>query len=90
MHEHAHWEADRFPGGNLLAKVRRLVHEGNVRRMVVRHDGRTVVELPVTVGVIAVVVAPVLAVAGVIAVAVGKATIDVEPFDGAATAAHEL
>lgn len=58
-------------GDALAAKVKELLHEGNVRRIVVRNDeGHTVFEIPVTAGVVAAVVAPVLvAVAAVAALA---------------------
>jgi hypothetical protein len=90
MQENTRWETARVQSGELVAKVRRLVHEGNIWRMVIKHDGRAVFELPVTVGVIAVVVAPVLAVAGAIAVATGQATVDVERVYVAAATSNEL
>lgn len=55
-------------GAALTAKVRELVHEGNVRRVVVKNDqGHTVIEIPVTAGVLTAVLAPVLT--GVAAIA---------------------
>ncbi len=55
-------------GDELLATVRKLVHEGNVRRIIIRNEeGRTLVELPLTVGVIGAALLPVLAAVGAIA-----------------------
>jgi hypothetical protein len=61
-------EQFRVSGDELLAKVRELVHEGNVRRIIIRNDqGHTLVELPLTVGVIGAALLPVLAAVGAIA-----------------------
>lgn len=61
-------EQFRISGDELLAKVRELVHEGNVRRIIIRNDaGHTLVELPLTVGVIGAALLPVLAAVGAIA-----------------------
>jgi hypothetical protein len=61
----------KIQGEALAAKVKDLLHEGNVRRIAVKNDaGNTIIEIPVTVGVIAAVVAPVLtAVAAIAALA---------------------
>ena len=46
-------------GGHLVAKVKELVHEGNVRRIIIKDsDGRTAMEVPVTLGVVGFLVAP--------------------------------
>lgn len=46
-------------GENLSERVREVIHEGNVSRIIVKHlDGHTIIELPVTVGVIGAVLAP--------------------------------
>jgi hypothetical protein len=61
-------EQFRIDGDELLAKVRQLIHEGNVRRIIIRNDkGHTLVELPLTVGVIGAALLPVLAAVGAIA-----------------------
>lgn len=62
-----------------MKKVKDLLREGNVRKIVVRdEDGRLLLELPVTVGVIGVVLAPWLAALGAIAALVSRCTISVE------------
>lgn len=66
-------------GEELLTKVKSLINEGNVRRIVIKDmDGKTLVEFPVTIGVIGAVLAPVLAAVGAIAALVTKCTIVVE------------
>jgi hypothetical protein len=65
-------------GGALLEEVSRLVHEGNVRRIVIKQGVDTVVEFPLTVGVAGALIAPWLAAAGAIAALVTDCTIEVE------------
>lgn len=66
-------------GEELLAKVKSLINEGNIRRIIIKDEaGKTLVELPLTVGVIGTVFAPVLAAVGAIAALVTKCTIVVE------------
>ena len=65
-------------GTDLVGTVQRLVHEGNVRRIKVRQDGRTVAELPLTVGVVGAAPAPVLAALGALAALLAECTIEVE------------
>jgi hypothetical protein len=61
-------EQFRISGDELLAKVKELIHEGNVRRISIRNDkGQTLVELPLTIGLIGVALLPVLAAVGAIA-----------------------
>ena len=46
------WETIKIEGGNVIDAVRDLIHKGNVRRVVIEHQGRTVAEFPLTVGVV--------------------------------------
>jgi hypothetical protein len=63
-------------GRDLVDKVKSLIHEGNVTRIIVRDDhGNTFVEIPVTVAAVGVVLAPVLAALGAISALVAKFTI---------------
>jgi hypothetical protein len=62
----------------LVDAVKKLLHEGNVRRIVIKQDGRTVAEFPVTVGVVGVVAAPMLAAVGALAAVLTECTIEVE------------
>jgi len=62
----------------LVDAVKKLLHEGNVRRVIIKQDGRSIVEFPLTVGVIGAVLAPVLAAVGAIAAVVTDCTVEVE------------
>jgi hypothetical protein len=65
-------------GSQLLKRVRELVEEGNVRRIVIKQHDRTLIELPLTVGVVGVLIAPVLAAVGALAALLSDCTIEVE------------
>jgi hypothetical protein len=66
-------------GDELVAKVKELVHEGNVRRLILKNEeGRTLMEIPLTLGVIGAVLLPVWAALGALAALVAKFTIVVE------------
>jgi len=63
-------------GRDLVEKVKSLIHEGNVRRIIVRDEhGNTFVEIPVTVAAVGAVLAPVLAALGAISAWVAKFTV---------------
>ena len=63
-------------GRDLVEKIRELIHEGNVQRIVVKDEhGNTFVEIPVTVAAIGAVLAPLLAAVGAISALVAKFTI---------------
>jgi hypothetical protein len=65
--------------GNLVDRVKELLHEGNVTRVIVKDmKGKVLLEIPATVGVIGTVLAPWLAVLGVIAALVSNCKIVVE------------
>ena len=73
------FEQIKVAGEDLVDKVGELIHEGNVRRLIIKNEhGHTMVEVPVTVATIGAVVAPILAVAGALAAAVGVCTIEVQ------------
>ena len=64
---------------DLVKRVKQLLHEGNVKKIIVRDEhGRVLIEFPVTVGVIGALVAPWLAALGAIAALVNRCTISVE------------
>jgi hypothetical protein len=62
----------------LVDGIRKILHEGNVRRVIIKQDGRIVVEFPMTVGVVGAVFAPILAAAGALAAVLTECTIEVE------------
>jgi hypothetical protein len=66
-------------GKNLVDRVGELLHEGNVTRVIVKNEvGKTLLEIPATVGVVGVIVAPWLAALGVVAALVANCRIVVE------------
>lgn len=78
----ARTEEFRINGDELLAKVRQLVHEGNIRRLIIRNEaGTTLVEIPLTVGLVGVALVPVWAAVGAIAALATDCTIVVERGD---------
>jgi hypothetical protein len=78
MSERTWWETVEARSGELLDTVKRLIAEGNVRRVVVKQEGRTVAEFPLTVGVVGAVLAPVLAAIGALVALLTHCTIEVE------------
>ncbi len=69
----------RVRGQAFVDKVKELIHEGNVRRLTIKDDqGYTVLEIPVTAGVVAAVVAPVVTAIGAIAALANEWSIEVE------------
>ena len=64
-------------GEQLLAKVKELLHEGNVRRIIIKQEGHTLMEFPLTFGVVGVLVAPVLAAIGAIGALIAQCSIEV-------------
>jgi hypothetical protein len=85
--ERTWWETIKVEGGELLERVKALIHEGNVRRIVIRQGERSVAEFPLTVGVVGTVAAPVLAAVGAIAALLTNCSIEVQRVAPAATAA---
>lgn len=73
------FEQFKVAGNDLADKIRELIHEGNVRRIIIKDEqGHTFMEIPLTVATVGIVLAPVLAAVGAIAAIVGKFTVVVE------------
>jgi hypothetical protein len=69
-------------GEELLAKIKNLIHEGNIRRVIIKDkDGKTVMEIPMTFGVVGALIVPQLAAIGAIAALLTEATVVVEKMD---------
>lgn len=69
-------------GENLLAKIKELIEEGNVRRITITEkSGKELMSFPLTIGVVGAVLAPVLAAVGALAALIGECTIAVERED---------
>lgn len=76
------YEEFRVKGEDLLGKVKQLIAEGNVRRVIIKDkDDKVLIEAPLTIGVVGIVFAPVLAAIGAIAALVTECTILVERTD---------
>jgi hypothetical protein len=72
-------ETFKVDGDRLIAKVKELINEGNVRRIIIKdREGKSLVEFPLTIGVVGAALAPILAAVGVIAALVTECTITVE------------
>ncbi len=71
------YEELQVMGEQLLTRVKELVHEGNVRRIIIKQDGHTIMEVPLSVGVVGVLVAPALAAIGAIGALLAQCSIEV-------------
>ena len=79
MSENVRTEEFRVDGEKLISKIKELFHEGNIRRIIIKDkEGKTVMEIPVTLGVVGVLLAPQLAAIGAIAALLTEATVVVE------------
>jgi hypothetical protein len=79
MSEQTRTEEFRVDGEKLVAKIKELIHEGNIRKVIIKDkDGKTMMEIPVTFGVVGALLAPQLAAIGAIAALLTEATIVVE------------
>jgi len=79
MNQESRTEEFSVNGEELLARIKALIHEGNIRRIIIRDkQGRTFMEIPLTVGVAGVLLAPTLAAVGAIAALVTEAQVVVE------------
>jgi hypothetical protein len=78
------WESVKVEGAELLERVKDLVREGNVRRIVIQHQGKSVAEFPLTVGVVGAIAAPALAAIGALAAVLTECTIQIERTGGKA------
>ncbi|KKR20482.1 MAG: hypothetical protein UT48_C0017G0024 [Parcubacteria group bacterium GW2011_GWE2_39_37] len=68
----------KLSGEKLVKKVKELIKEGNARKIIIKNEkGKAIMEIPVTVGAVGVVLAPVLAAVGALAALVTECTIEV-------------
>jgi hypothetical protein len=80
--EKVSFEEFRVDGDAVVAKVKEILHEGNVRRLIIKDDkGQTLIEIPLTIGVVGAVLLPVWAAIGAIAAMAANLTIIVEKVD---------
>jgi len=72
-------EEFKVEGEKILTKIKELIHEGNIRKVMIKDkDGKIMMEIPMTFGVMGVLIAPQLAAIGAIAALLTEATIVVE------------
>jgi hypothetical protein len=77
--DNTRYEEFRVDGESLIAKIKEIIHEGNVRRIIIKDDkGTTYIEIPLTIGVVGVLLIPVWAAVGAIAALAANFTIGVE------------
>ena len=79
MPEQVRNEEHRVSGKELLARVKELVREGNVRRIIIKNpEGRTILDLPLTAGILGAALVPLFAAVGGIAALAARYTVVVE------------
>lgn len=77
--EKIHTEEFQVRGEELVAKIKELIHQGNIRRVIIKNEsGRTLIDIPLTFGVVGALLVPQLAAIGAIAALLTNATIVVE------------
>jgi len=77
--ENTRTEEFEFSGDKLIAQIKELINQGNIRRVIIKsEEGRVLIDIPLTVGILGSLVAPQLAALGAIAALVTRGTIVVE------------
>jgi hypothetical protein len=80
--EKVHSEEFRVNGEEMVGKIKNLVKEGNIRRIIIKDkEGKIIFEIPLTFGILGALIAPQLAAIGAIAALVTEATVVVEKDD---------
>jgi len=74
---HGFWERVTVTGDQLAEKVSEKIHEGNVRHLVIKHGDHTILEIPVTLGLVGALLAPTLAAVAAVGALVTQCTIEV-------------
>jgi hypothetical protein len=72
-------EEFKLSGGELVDKIKELIHQGNIRRIILKNEeGKTLIEIPLTLGLVGAALMPVIAAVGAIAALVARLTLVVE------------
>lgn len=80
--ENVKYEEFRVDGDVLVSKIKEIIHQGNVRRIIIKNEsGETLIEIPLTLGVVGAVLLPVWAAIGAIAALAARFSIVVERVD---------
>ena len=75
-------EEFKLEGSQVVEKIKELIHEGNIRRIILKNEeGKTLIEIPLTLGLVGAALLPVFAAVGAIAALAAKMTIVVEKFE---------
>jgi len=73
------YEEFKINGGQLVDKVKELIHQGNIRRLTIKNDeGESLMEIPLTLGIVGAALLPLLAALGAMAALISRLTIVVE------------
>ncbi len=76
-------EDQHVSGDNLLARVKELIHQGNIRRITIKNDeGKAILEIPLTVGVVGAMLMPIWVAVGAIAALAADYRLEVEKNEG--------
>lgn len=76
-------EEFKLEGGKILDKIKELIHQGNIRRITLKNEeGKTLIEIPLTVGVVGAALLPVFAAVGALAAVVTRMVIVIEKTEG--------
>jgi hypothetical protein len=82
MTNQTRFEEFKVTGDALIAKIKELVHQGNIRRIIIKNEqGETLIEVPLTIGVVGAILLPVWAAIGAIAALAVNFTVVVERID---------
>jgi hypothetical protein len=87
--ERTWWEKIEGTTDQILAQIKRLIDEGNVRRVLVKQQGKVIAEFPLTVGVVGTVIAPVAAAIGALTAVLADCSIEVEKTSPPASASPD-
>ena len=72
-------EEFKLEGGKVLDKIKELIHQGNIRRITLKNEeGRILIEIPLTLGLVGAALLPVFAAVGALAAVVTRMTLVVE------------
>lgn len=82
-HDRTRSEEFKIEGGKVLDKIKELIHQGNIRRIILKNeDGKTLIEIPLTLGLVGAALLPVFAAVGALAAVLTRMVIVVERVEG--------
>jgi len=76
-------EEFKLEGSKVLDKIKELVHQGNIRRITLKNEeGKTLIEIPLTLGLVGAALLPVFAAVGALAAVATRMVIVIEKTEG--------